>query len=189
MKDNQKKNQIIKAAEKRFIRHGLNKTTMDEIARDLRISKASIYHYFKSKEEIYVNVISYSHNLQINQLEEKIKSNENLTIERVLWEFLLFKADIKNSNKIVFGLIVNIISEVAFEEELAVFQNLIQYEKDFLTKMISEIQKNKIKKTLNDALTFIINDCICISIVDKFLNTRQIGTEKQQRTFVFKKCI
>ena len=41
---NDRKNQIIKAAAKRFARHGLNKTTLDEVARDIRIGKATIYH-------------------------------------------------------------------------------------------------------------------------------------------------
>jgi len=40
---NERKIQIIKAAAKRFARHGLNKTTLDEVARDIRIGKATIF--------------------------------------------------------------------------------------------------------------------------------------------------
>ncbi len=50
---NERKIQIIKAAAKRFARHGLNKTTLDEVARDIRIGKATIYHYFTSKDDLY----------------------------------------------------------------------------------------------------------------------------------------
>ena len=49
---NERKLQIIKAAAKRFARHGLNKTTLDEVARDIRIGKATIYHYFTSKDDL-----------------------------------------------------------------------------------------------------------------------------------------
>ncbi len=49
---NDRKIQIIKAAAKRFARHGLNKTTLDEVARDIRIGKATIYHYFTSKDDL-----------------------------------------------------------------------------------------------------------------------------------------
>ena len=32
---------------------GSGKTTLEEIARDIRIGKATIYHYFSSKDELY----------------------------------------------------------------------------------------------------------------------------------------
>lgn len=40
--EKEKKILIIKTAIKRFIRHGKHKTTLDEIARDLRMSKSSL---------------------------------------------------------------------------------------------------------------------------------------------------
>lgn len=52
-----KKEQIIKAAQELFARFGLNKTTIEDIARNLRMAKASIYYYFKNKESIYEEVI------------------------------------------------------------------------------------------------------------------------------------
>ncbi len=57
MKNNPKRSLIIKAAQRRFVRHGLKKTSIEEIARDLRIGKATIYHYFPSKEEIFNEVL------------------------------------------------------------------------------------------------------------------------------------
>lgn len=53
----QKRNMILEAALKRFKRFGLSKTTMEEIARDLEISKGSLYYYFSDKESIYVAVV------------------------------------------------------------------------------------------------------------------------------------
>ena len=70
MKNNPRKQQIIKAAQRRFVRHGLAKTTLEEIARDLRLGKATIYHYFKSKEEIFYSVL----NSEIERYIEEIKS-------------------------------------------------------------------------------------------------------------------
>lgn len=52
-----KKVMILEAALKRFKRFGLSKTTMEEIARDLDISKGSLYYYFTDKESIYVAVV------------------------------------------------------------------------------------------------------------------------------------
>ncbi len=50
------KETIIKVAQNVFSRFGFKKTTMDEIAEAARKAKSSVYHYFKSKEEIF-NII------------------------------------------------------------------------------------------------------------------------------------
>ena len=44
---------ILDAAQKRFGHYGLSKTTMQEIADDIGLSKASLYYYFKDKESIF----------------------------------------------------------------------------------------------------------------------------------------
>lgn len=46
------KNKIIQAAIKVFYEKGFHKATMDEIAKNIGVSKATIYTYFDSKEEI-----------------------------------------------------------------------------------------------------------------------------------------
>jgi len=48
---------IIEAAREIFARFGFRKATMDEIARTARKGKSSLYHYFKSKEEVFQAVI------------------------------------------------------------------------------------------------------------------------------------
>ncbi|MFN8207969.1 MAG: TetR/AcrR family transcriptional regulator [Bacteroidales bacterium] len=44
---------ILTAAQKRFGIYGLEKTTMQEIAADLDMSKGSLYYYFPDKVELY----------------------------------------------------------------------------------------------------------------------------------------
>jgi AcrR family transcriptional regulator len=44
---------IIEAAQKRFGLFGIEKTSMREIADDLKLSKASLYYYFPDKESLY----------------------------------------------------------------------------------------------------------------------------------------
>lgn len=53
----EKQNAILDAAQIRFARFGLQKVTMDEIASDLGMSKAALYYYFTTKEEIFRQVI------------------------------------------------------------------------------------------------------------------------------------
>lgn len=53
----QKREQILEAALKRFAHFGLNKTTMNEIAGDLKFSKALLYYYFPDKLSLYSAVM------------------------------------------------------------------------------------------------------------------------------------
>ena len=48
---------ILVTAQKRFGQFGLSKTTMQEIADDIGISKGSIYYYFPDKQQLYMAVI------------------------------------------------------------------------------------------------------------------------------------
>ena len=54
---NNKTDLIIEAAQKRFGLYGVEKTSMREIANDLKLSKASLYYYFPDKESLYKAVV------------------------------------------------------------------------------------------------------------------------------------
>jgi AcrR family transcriptional regulator len=55
-----RRNEIIEAARRCFLRHGFHQTTTDEICREAAITPGGLYHYFSSKEEIIVAVIQRS---------------------------------------------------------------------------------------------------------------------------------
>lgn len=55
--DIEKKEKIISAATSLFSRFGLEKTTMEDIAKAAKKGKSSLYYYFKSKEEVFAEVI------------------------------------------------------------------------------------------------------------------------------------
>ena len=73
MKDNPKKQIITMVAQNIFSKHGLLKTTVDEIAKAARMGKASLYHYFQSKEEIFKEVVEQENRF----LKEKIRDAVN----------------------------------------------------------------------------------------------------------------
>jgi AcrR family transcriptional regulator len=51
------KNLILDKAKERFDRFGYKKTTMDEISRDCRISKKTIYGHFNDKEDLFISLM------------------------------------------------------------------------------------------------------------------------------------
>jgi AcrR family transcriptional regulator len=52
-----KKEKILEAAHHRFLHYGYSKTTMNEIAGDLSMSKALLYYYFPDKSQLYIAVM------------------------------------------------------------------------------------------------------------------------------------
>ena len=52
-----KKEKILEAAHQRFLHYGYSKTTMNEIAGDLSLSKALLYYYFPDKSQLYTAVM------------------------------------------------------------------------------------------------------------------------------------
>lgn len=53
----EKRDIIMQAALERFVRYGYHKTTVDEIARQARVGKGTIYFYFKNKEDIMQTLV------------------------------------------------------------------------------------------------------------------------------------
>lgn len=50
---------IIQAAERLLIRSGYAALTMDDVAREAEISKATVYHYFRSKGDLVLELFVY----------------------------------------------------------------------------------------------------------------------------------
>ena len=61
---------ILDTAKKMFARYGLQKTSIDELARKARVAKATIYNYFGSKDRVYLEVLRQ----EANEIVEKISS-------------------------------------------------------------------------------------------------------------------
>ena len=53
------KTRIIRVALKQICMKGYKDVSLNEIAREVGIAKPSMYHHFKNKEEIFLEVISY----------------------------------------------------------------------------------------------------------------------------------
>ena len=71
-----RRNNILKSAVKIFAQKGYEKTTLDEIAKKAEYSKGTIYNCFKSKEDLFINLIQHG----LNQLENRVRNilNDNM---------------------------------------------------------------------------------------------------------------
>jgi TetR/AcrR family transcriptional regulator len=80
-----KRSSILHAARERFFHFGFGKVTMDEIAADLGMSKAALYYYFPTKEDIFRQVISAEQEDFVHRIESIIQKKG--TASKKLGEF------------------------------------------------------------------------------------------------------
>jgi len=134
--ENDRKTQIIKTAVKRFARHGLNKTTLTEIARDVRIGKATIYHYFKSKEELFYQTIEYDASLIIEDIKQ-IFNDEQLSIKERFVEYFSYKQEIYNKYKLLYDVMIRVLKEEGQEKENEILKKFLHDEEEILKQVLN----------------------------------------------------
>ena len=72
-----RKEQILESALNVFKTTGLDGTTMDEIAKQADFGKATLYYYFSSKEEIFIELLDRGWKTIWESIEPVIHENEN----------------------------------------------------------------------------------------------------------------
>lgn len=144
MKNNDRKIQIIKAADKRFARHGFHKTNMDEIARDIRIGKPTLYYYFESKDALYIEVIKWEFENYLESVSQ-IFANDELTITKRLEEYFIRKNNVRNDFKLIFEIIIQFISETTTDPETELLKEYLAKEEELIKKILNAYYKDKIK--------------------------------------------
>jgi len=84
---------ILDAAEARFRIYGVNKTTMAEIARDMGMSAANLYRYFRNKQDIAAACAQRCIGAQVDLLREVVHTpglSAAEKLERCVLEMLRF---------------------------------------------------------------------------------------------------
>ena len=140
--ENERKTQIIKAAVKRFSKHGPGKTTLDEIARDLRIGKATIYHYFKSKEELYFRSVEWECDQFIEETKLIFEDNE-LDLRGMFNSYFSSKETIDQRYKLLYELLLILMKDEGFDEEMEILRSTLRKEEMILEMVLSPTFRNK----------------------------------------------
>ena len=79
----EKAESILNTAKKMFGRYGLQKTTLDEIARMARVAKATIYNYFGSKDRVYLEVLRREANEIVKKISLSV-DQEVLPVDKIV---------------------------------------------------------------------------------------------------------
>lgn len=150
-----RKLQIIKAADKRFSKHGLQKTTLDEVARDLRIGKATIYHYFDSKEDLYLKTLNWELD---NLLEDvtKIFSDTSSELEK-LNKYFQLKEHTGDNYKLIHNVYLLILKDEAIAEEINLFNRTLQEEENILKNFLKNLNNKNYEDLIFKVPYYLIN--------------------------------
>jgi|ERR1035437_1181314 TetR/AcrR family transcriptional repressor of mexJK operon len=125
---------ILMAAQKRFAHYGLIKTSMNDIALDIGMSKASLYYYFADKEAIFQEVIKKEQKEFINHVKKIMSEEVNASallisyVKKRLAYFQVFinisklNSDTLKSVKPIFAQL----SQKFNEEEISLVKNILK---------------------------------------------------------------
>ena len=72
-----KKEKILDTATDIFRRFGIKKSTIDENAKKIRMGKSTLYHYFKNKEDIFLEVVKRESDTLKTKLNEAIEKADS----------------------------------------------------------------------------------------------------------------
>ena len=83
---------LLAEGEQLFIRHGLKKVTVDDLASKVGIAKGSFYAFYKSKEHLYTEILLSIQNKVLADTEVFLKENNSLKPKELvkkltIWSF------------------------------------------------------------------------------------------------------
>jgi AcrR family transcriptional regulator len=81
----ERKEQILDAAEKVFTNKGFDEARMDDIAEGTGVSKGTLYLYFKSKEDLIIAILDRIFRGMFERLEAR--TGEELSATEAIWRF------------------------------------------------------------------------------------------------------
>jgi AcrR family transcriptional regulator len=164
-----RREEILRAAQHAFLKYGMEKITLDDIAQECGIKKTALYYYFKSKEEILAEMLL----LKINEFESEVtQAVENAgNVREKLRTYMKMKINLMQENMPFIKL---------FEKEgLSIKAKKFMYEhksrimeSDFclVKDMIEQgIRNKKVSFELNDSLVLMILGVTYGAFVGRFL--------------------
>jgi AcrR family transcriptional regulator len=70
----QKRESILEHSRKLFSVYGVRKTTVDDIAKNAKVAKGTIYNYFQSKEDVFSQVVKTESRIVLDKVKEQVNA-------------------------------------------------------------------------------------------------------------------
>ena len=133
-KDEIVKKEIQEQAQKLFQQYGLKKTTMDEIAMACGKAKSTLYHYFKSKEEVFEAVFMGELRSLRVLVKEQVEAKKTLN-EKISTYFIHFHERIIDKANL-FRAVKQELINVTYSHEH--FKTILNFEKPYIARILED---------------------------------------------------
>ncbi|MBT1687938.1 TetR/AcrR family transcriptional regulator [Dawidia soli] len=100
MEESEQREKLLKGATELFMRYGLRSVSMDDIARQLGVSKKTIYQYFTDKDDMVATVVKTHMERQQQQFDEITRVAKDAVDEMVRLSYCL-KESMRETNPTV----------------------------------------------------------------------------------------
>ncbi len=190
MKNNPRKDLIIKSAKERFARYGFKKTSMNDIAGDLRMGKATLYHYYKTKEEVFNAVIKFELNEFSKELSQLEKSKDQ-TLSEKLTEYLRIRQKTFDDGSNLAQIQIDAVGLMHLLDEKSIYFSLVEAEEKFLFNLLKDhFKKEKFSeeeiKSYVQMIARFARGLILMSKVDSKKPANEFSLENEWKRFVNK---
>ncbi|MFP4548514.1 MAG: TetR/AcrR family transcriptional regulator [Fidelibacterota bacterium] len=142
MKD-ERKQQIFSSALKLFSRRGLSATKIADIAKDANFSQGLIYHYFRSKDEIFVQLIKMAF-IKLNSAAEQLETFDLQPLQKIKMAYeTLMDGLVNNDDAALTHLLIatSSASDSVPSEARRIIQNEYHYPYKVMARIIAAGQK------------------------------------------------
>jgi len=159
-KDEIVKQEIVTKAQYLFKQFGLKKTTMDEIAFACGKAKSTLYHYFKSKEEVFEEVLK----MEVVNLRQVVKAHVEEVKgvkDKIMTYFITFHTEVVYKLNLYRTIKLEMDSNAVHlalpnkKYRIDSVQKFIEFEKDYLTRILDDAyDSGEFRKIEKDDIPF-----------------------------------
>ncbi len=142
---------ILDAADKLFCNNGVDKTTMEQIAKEAGYSKPTLYGYFKDKDEVYFALVLEFIQKIVGKVDKAI--DEHATFTETFMKVCQDLFRIATRYPLYFeGLIGNINVNIQAADTPQIYKDIYYLGEALNEKLISILQQGKDEGIINNSL-------------------------------------
>ncbi|MBI4651021.1 TetR/AcrR family transcriptional regulator [Candidatus Desantisbacteria bacterium] len=149
-----RKNEIVESARRIISNHGIERLTIREIAKDLKLTDGALYRHFKSKKEIMELLIEDIENTLLGTIESaaKIADCPLEKLENILLSHLSYSEQRKGITYIVIVETLNLHDKTL---QAKMYKVIEKYLRKIEEMLVEGVKSGKLKKDTNKTLSSI----------------------------------
>lgn len=178
--------QVLRAAEKLFARRGFYPTTIDDIAKEAKLAKGTIYLYFDSKDDLFFSAIEKKLNALLGKIKEGVKEPGSAwqRIKTAVGIHLKFLEENRDFFKIMQSLSEQLKEKLEKKLKGRVIEKQSQYI-EILTRLIQEAIRKKEIKPLNARKLAVILMGIIHSLTVYWISQKERGSLSEDVSLIW----